>query len=112
MLETELAVLKEYINKNLKKGFIKESTLRASALVLFVPKKDKGLWLVVNYYRLNNVIIKDRYSTLLPNELNDKLKEATVFTKLDQKGGYDYIRIKEGEEWKTAFWTCYSLYKY
>jgi hypothetical protein len=49
MLETELVVLKEYINKNLKKGYIKESTLRARALVLFVLKKDKGLQLVVNY---------------------------------------------------------------
>jgi hypothetical protein len=43
MSETELAVLKEYIKKNLKKGYIKESALRASALVLFVLKKDKGL---------------------------------------------------------------------
>ena len=43
MLETKLAVLKEYINKNLKKGFIQKSTSRAGALVLFVLKKDKGL---------------------------------------------------------------------
>jgi hypothetical protein len=43
MLETELVVLKEYINKNLRKGYIKESTLRAKALVLFILKKDKGL---------------------------------------------------------------------
>ena len=43
MSETELAVLKEYIDKNLKKGFIRESTSKAGALVLFVPKKDKGL---------------------------------------------------------------------
>jgi hypothetical protein len=43
MLEKELAVLKEYINKNLKKGSIQEFTLRARALVLFVLKKDKGL---------------------------------------------------------------------
>jgi hypothetical protein len=49
MLETELVVLKEYINKNLKKEYIKESTLKAKALVLFVLKKDKGLQLVVNY---------------------------------------------------------------
>ena len=49
MLETKLVVLKEYINKNLKKGYIKESTLRAKALVLFVLKKDKKLQLVVNY---------------------------------------------------------------
>ena len=43
MLKNKLAILKEYINKNLKRGFIKELTLRAKALVLFVPKKDKGL---------------------------------------------------------------------
>ena len=59
MLENELAILKEYINKNLKRGFIKELTLRAGALVLFVLKKDKGLRLVVNYYKLNNIIVKD-----------------------------------------------------
>jgi hypothetical protein len=43
MLETELVILKEYINKNLKKKYIRESTLQARALVLFVLKKDKGL---------------------------------------------------------------------
>jgi hypothetical protein len=98
MLENELAVLKEYINKNLKKGYIQESTLSARALVLFVPKKDRKLRLVVDYKGLNNVTIKDRYSTLLLNKLNDRLKEAKWFTKLDQKGGYDHIRIKEGED--------------
>jgi hypothetical protein len=43
MLENKLAILKEYINKNLKKGYIKESTLSIKALVLFVLKKDKKL---------------------------------------------------------------------
>jgi hypothetical protein len=43
MLRNELAVLKEYIKKNLKRGYIKESTLSAKALVLFVLKKDKKL---------------------------------------------------------------------
>jgi hypothetical protein len=43
MSETELVVLKEYINKNLRKGYIRESTLKAKALVLFVLKKDKRL---------------------------------------------------------------------
>jgi RNase H-like domain found in reverse transcriptase/Reverse transcriptase (RNA-dependent DNA polymerase)/Integrase zinc binding domain/Chromo (CHRromatin Organisation MOdifier) domain/Retrotransposon gag protein len=112
MSETELAVLKEYIDKNLKKGYIRESTSRAGAPVLFVPKKDKELRLVVDYRGLNNVTIKDRYSTPLPNELNDRLKGAIWFTKLDQKGGYDHIRMKEGEEWKTAFRTRYGLYEY
>jgi hypothetical protein len=43
MLENELAVLKEYIKRNFKKGYIKESTLSAKALILFVLKKDRKL---------------------------------------------------------------------
>jgi hypothetical protein len=76
MLENKLAVLKEYINKNLKKGYIQKSTSSARALVLFVLKKDRKLQLVVDYRGLNNVIIKDRYSMLLLNKLNNKLKRA------------------------------------
>jgi hypothetical protein len=76
MLKNKLVVLKEYINKNLKRGYIQESTLSAKALVLFVLKKDRKLQLVVDYKGLNNVIIKDRYSTLLLNKLNNKLKGA------------------------------------
>ena len=83
MLKNELAVLKGYINKNLKRGFIRELTLRARALVLFVFKKDSKLQLVVDYRRLNNVIIKDKYSTLLLAKLNNKLSKAKFFTKLD-----------------------------
>jgi hypothetical protein len=103
MLKNKLAVLKEYINKNLKRGYIQESTSSAGALVLFVLKKDRKLRLVIDYRGLNNVTIKDKYSTLLLNELNNKLKGAKWFTKLDQKGSYDYIKMKEREEWKTAF---------
>jgi len=83
MSKSKLAILKEYINKNLKRGFIKELTLRARALVLFVLKKDSKLQLVINYCKLNNVIIKDKYSILLLAELNNKLSKAKFFTKLD-----------------------------
>ena len=35
-----------------------------------------------------------------------------VYTKLDIRLAYNLIRIKEGDEWKTAFRTCYSHFKY
>jgi hypothetical protein len=43
MLGNKLVVLKDYIDKNLKKGYIRESTLSVRALVLFVLKKDRKL---------------------------------------------------------------------
>ena len=48
----------------------------------------------------------------MATELRDRLQGANIFTKLDLRNGYHLIRIKEGEEWKTAFRTRYSLFEY
>ena len=37
---------------------------------------------------------------------------ATVFIKPDLKDGYHLIRIRKGDDWKTAFRTRYGHYKY
>ena len=110
--EKELKVLRGYLDENLKKGFIRESKSPVGYPILFAPKKDGSLRLYVDYRKLNDITIKNRYP--LPNigELQDRLGKAKIFTKLDLKGAYNLIRIKEGEEWKTAFRTRYSHYKY
>ena len=46
------------------------------------------------------------------NELRDRVCGAKIFTKLDLKSGYNHIRIKEGDEWKTVFHTRYGLLGY
>ena len=40
-----------------------------------------------------------------------RLSEANSFTKLDVRGAYNLIRIKEGDEWKTAFRTRYGRFE-
>ena len=39
-------------------------------------------------------------------------EEAKWFTKFDLKDGYHLIRIKKGDEWKTAFRTRYGHFEY
>jgi hypothetical protein len=79
---------------------------------MFVPKKNRKLQLCVDFQKLNDITIKNQYP--LPNirELQDQLSYAEIFTALDLQGAYNLICIKEGEEWKTAFRTRYSYYKY
>ena len=48
----------------------------------------------------------------LMTELRERLAKAQYFTLLDLKNGYNLIRIKEGDEWKTAFGTGYGLFEY
>jgi hypothetical protein len=46
------------------------------------------------------------------SELQDRVRGAKIFTKIDLKNGYNLIRIKPGDEWKIAFKTRYGLYEY
>ena len=110
--ERELKVLREYIDENLKKGFIRRSESPAGHPILFVKKKDGSDRLCVDFRTLNDITIKNRYPLLNISELQDRLAGAQYFTALDLRGAYNLIRMKEGEEWKTAFRTRYGLYKY
>jgi len=45
-------------------------------------------------------------------ELQDRVRGAQWFAKMDVKNGFHLIRIHEGDEWKTAFRTRYGLFEF
>lgn len=110
--EKELEVLRDYLKTNRESGKVRRSTSSAGAPIIFIPKKDGSLRLCVDYRGLNKVTIKDRTPLPLMTELRERLAKAKIFTLLDLKNGYNLIRIKEGDEWKTAFRTRYGLFEY
>jgi hypothetical protein len=87
-------------------------TSPAGAPILFSPKKDGGLRLCVDYRGLNAITVKHRYPLPLISELLDRLNGAKVFSKIDSKDAYYRIRVREGDEWKTAFRTPYGYYEF
>ena len=110
--EPELKALEEYVDENLKKGFIRKSNSPAGAPIFFVSKKDKSLRPCVDYRKLNEMTVKDRYPLPLISELIDRLGNAKFFTKIDLRGAYNLLRIKPGHEWKTAFRCRFGHFEY
>jgi hypothetical protein len=94
----ELAALREFLEENLKKGFIQESKSPAGAPILFAPKKDGGLRLCVDYRGLNSISVKNRYPLPLITEIMDRVQGAQYFSKFDLKDAYYRLRIKAGDE--------------
>jgi len=110
--QTELVELRKYIDENLAKNFICHSKSPAGAPILFVKKKDGSLRMCVDYRGLNKVTKKNRYPLPLISGLLEQLGRARIFTKIDLRGAYNLVRIKEGDEWKTAFRTRYGHFEY
>jgi len=108
----QLRTLKAYIKANLANGFIQRSSSPAAAPIPFAKKMDGGLRLCVDYRALNKATVKNRYPLPLISEMLDRVREARIFTKLDLSGAYNLFRIKEGDEYTTAFRTRYGQFEY
>ena len=111
--EIKLQTLREWLKEMERTGKIRRSTSPAGSPILFVPKpKGRGLRLCVDYRALNRITIPNRYPLPLMQELQDRVQGAQWFTKMDLKNGFNLIRVREGDEWKTAFRTQYGLYEF
>ena len=99
----ELTTIKEYVKGYLENGFIRHSKSEAAAPCMFIKRDDGKLRLVVDYRGLNAITVKNRYPLPLIGEMLDRLNTAKIFTKIDLRNAYHQVRVKAGDEWKTAF---------
>ena len=108
----ELQVLKEYVEEILKTGKNGEGSGAIGSPVFFIKEKTGKLRLVVDYHRLNTITIKDVYPIPLMTTLMEQIQVSNWLNELDLKNGFNLIRVKEGDEWKTAFKTRYGMFEY
>ena len=84
----------------------------AGAPIFFVKKKNGDLRPVIDYRNLNKITKKNRYPLPLIHEMLHRFAKARVFTKIDLRGAYNLVRIREGDEWKTAFRCRFGHFEY
>ena len=92
--------------------FIRPSCSPGGAPVLFVRKKDGSLRLCVDFRGLNKITKKDHYPLPRISDLLDSLQKARFYMKINLRHTYHLVHIREGDEWKTAFHTHYSSFKW
>ena len=67
----------------LEQGIIERSSSPWMAPAVFVRKKTGEIRLCVDYRELNKRTTKDAYPLPLPDEVQDRLSVATIFSTLD-----------------------------
>ncbi|XP_062075627.1 uncharacterized protein LOC133779722 [Humulus lupulus] len=112
MAPAELAELKKQLGELMDKGYIRNSTSPWGAQVLFAKKADGSLRLCVDYRKLNQMTIKNKYPLPRIDELFDQLEGSKCFSKIDLRSGYHQLRIKEDDIPKTAFRTRYGHFEF
>ena len=95
----------------LQAGTLKVSTSPWAAPVIAVAKPDGSLRICQDFRKLNGETIPFRYPIPLPDDLFDKVRGSTVFSKIDLFSGYGNLRIRAEDQHRAAFITQDNCYQ-
>ena len=95
--------MENYVQESQQQSFISPSKSSASSSFFFVKKKDGGLCPCIDYRTLNKATVNFSYPLPLIPTIIEQMHGAQYFTKLDLRSAYNLVRIRAGDEWKTAF---------
>ena len=112
LLNYKLQKIKEYLEENLKKKFIILSKASFASSILFVKKKDNSLRFCMNYWKLNALIKRDRYSIFLINKVLAWIQDSKYLIQLNIIITFNKLCMSTESENLITFVTFFDVYKY
>lgn len=90
--------IERQVDALMKAGLIVPSASPFASTVLLVQKKDGTSRFCVDYRKLNDITIKNKFLMPLVDEVLDELSSTQYFTSLDMTVGYHQIRMSVEDE--------------
>ncbi len=112
MFFVKLLKVKKYLNENLSKRFITSSQTLYFFFVLFTLKANEDLQFCMNYWKLNVIFKRNRYSLSLINEIIDKIVSCKHLTKLNIISAFNKLQMHLNSKNYITFITALKAYKY
>jgi len=112
MFSVKLLKVKKYLNENLLKRFITFSQTLYFFFVLFVLKANEDLRFCVNYWKLNFIFKRNKYSLLLINEIIDKIVNCKHLTRLNIISAFNKLWMHLDSKNYIIFIIALKAYKY
>jgi hypothetical protein len=104
--------IERQVKSLLQSGLITPSSSPFASPVLLVQKKDGSWRFCVDYRRLNNITVKNKFPMPLIDEILDELQGARYFSRLDFRSGFHQVRMNPADEHKTTFKTHHGHYQF
>ena len=93
----------------LRQGIIRPSKSLYASQVVIVRKKTGDIWLCINYWKLNSIVVRDAFPLPRIDKALQAVYNCQWFTSFDLVQGYLQMPVEEADIHKTAYRAGYKF---
>ncbi|GFX97001.1 retrovirus-related Pol polyprotein from transposon opus [Trichonephila clavipes] len=99
----EVNKVNKQIEEWLNEGIIRPSSSEYASPIVMVKKKDGSSRMCIDYRKLNQKLVKDKFPLPIIEDVLDTLQEAKVYSTLDLRNGFFHVDVDEDCRKYTSF---------